>query len=243
MNYKASAFGVLRLNPDGTPDAAFGTNGFVTIPSLSGWTYLPESELAVQADGRIIIGMAVVAQVPPPGKDLPARGLAAVRLNADGALDTTFGTGGLAVADFGQRSAVWFAGMAAGPDGSVVLVANSYDSWAVARITAAGVPDPAFDGDGKLLLNVGGHHMTGTLGVSDVAVDAAGRVVISGQIPGANNTSNSRSGGTDGAVVRLTRTGASTPPSTATASGRSGWTCMTRPSTRFTRARRHTRSN
>jgi uncharacterized delta-60 repeat protein len=200
MSSPDSAFGVIRLNPDGTLDAAFGASGFAAIPSLPGWTYFDEAELVVQADGRIVVGTVVIDE----SMGYQSRYFVAARLNPDGTLDTTYGTGGLARASSGG-SFSWFEGMAAGPGGSVVLAATAETVWAVARITVDGVPDPTFGSVGQAVVHAGGHLISGSIDVADVAVDAAGRVVLGGTVPARSDVPIG--GGNDGAVVRLNADG------------------------------------
>jgi uncharacterized delta-60 repeat protein len=82
----SAPFLVIRLNPDGTPDAGFGSNGLVqTAVSRSGDAPF---NLALQANGQIVVvGSGGFNSTSPGGFEL-------IRLNQDGSLDTTFGVGG-----------------------------------------------------------------------------------------------------------------------------------------------------
>ncbi|MGQ3320078.1 M10 family metallopeptidase C-terminal domain-containing protein [Pseudomonas brassicacearum subsp. neoaurantiaca] len=75
-------FSVLRLNADGSPDTSFGNQGLVSIdlPGVSA----AANEITLQNDGKILLSGSAFAN---GGSDY-----AAVRLNADGSLDTTFGS-------------------------------------------------------------------------------------------------------------------------------------------------------
>ncbi|MCF5648805.1 M10 family metallopeptidase C-terminal domain-containing protein [Pseudomonas syringae] len=75
-------FAVLRLNADGSPDSSFGNQGLVSI-DLPGDS-AQASAISVLSDGRILLSGDAYAN---GGSDY-----AAVRLNADGSLDTTFGS-------------------------------------------------------------------------------------------------------------------------------------------------------
>ncbi|SDB64355.1 M10 family metallopeptidase C-terminal domain-containing protein [Pseudomonas sp. NFACC13-1] len=75
-------FTVLRFNADGSPDVSFGNQGSVSI-NLPG-DYAAGKAIAVQDDGKILLGGSAFAN---GGSDF-----AAVRLNADGSLDSTFGS-------------------------------------------------------------------------------------------------------------------------------------------------------
>lgn len=74
---------VTRLTPNGGIDTTFGTNGFTVLPSPKNANVTFGGRLAIDSKGRIV--------VVGGGGD----SMAAWRLTANGALDTTFGTGGL----------------------------------------------------------------------------------------------------------------------------------------------------
>jgi uncharacterized delta-60 repeat protein len=139
---------VLRLNGDillsrfsatGDLDIAFGTGGVVTTdcggsegvdPTLS---FGSGDFLVMQPDGKLIVGV---------GSDAAA---CVVRYGADGVLDATFGTAGIAlVAGFS------LADVALQADGKILLAGRDGASLlpAVARLQADGVVDLGFDGDG-----------------------------------------------------------------------------------------------
>ncbi|QKZ24724.1 calcium-binding protein [Streptomyces chartreusis] len=83
----ADRFALVRYNVDGSRDTAFGTGGVATT-DFGGTAGV--NDLVVQPDDRI-----VAAGSGSPGDFLLAR------FNADGTLDTGFGTGGRATTDFG----------------------------------------------------------------------------------------------------------------------------------------------
>lgn len=75
-------FAVLRLNADGSADTSFGNDGLASI-DLPG-DYAQASGIAVLDDGKLLLTGDAYAN---GGSDF-----ATVRLNADGSLDTTFGS-------------------------------------------------------------------------------------------------------------------------------------------------------
>jgi uncharacterized delta-60 repeat protein len=83
---------VTRLNADGSRDTTFGTNGLALVQGNS-LAYL--NGMAVLGDGRIVVGGFNKADGFAPADFLAAR------LTATGAMDTTYGNGGVAVTDFG----------------------------------------------------------------------------------------------------------------------------------------------
>jgi uncharacterized delta-60 repeat protein len=81
---------VARFNPDGTPDAAFGGDGFVTVDSGTTSGGERARAVAIQSDGKIVI--AGDANIAASGNTIDS---VFARLNSDGTLDNTFdGPGG-----------------------------------------------------------------------------------------------------------------------------------------------------
>ncbi|MBL9021343.1 MAG: hypothetical protein JNL21_04055 [Myxococcales bacterium] len=73
------------------PDASFGTGGVATtdVTFMGG---ADEIDVATQSDGKIVVSATVANAVNANDRDI-----ALIRLNADGSLDTTFGTNGVTV--------------------------------------------------------------------------------------------------------------------------------------------------
>src|SRR5215813_6524730 len=87
-------FGLARYNPDGSLDTSFGTGGSLAIDFFGGDDRA--FAVAIQPDGKIVVaGHATTAS---GGLDF---GLA--RLNSNGTLDTSFGSGGKITDDFHGR--------------------------------------------------------------------------------------------------------------------------------------------
>jgi uncharacterized delta-60 repeat protein len=129
-------------------------------------------DVAVQADGKVL-----VAETRRVGN---VSRMAVSRLNVDGSLDTTFGTGGRAYADFGDASDSVSA-MDLGPTGKIVIVGGAGPfgtgaDYALAVFNANGTPDRSFGGDGTVTMDLGNTSES----LSDVRFDAAGRVVATG---------------------------------------------------------------
>jgi uncharacterized delta-60 repeat protein len=87
-----SALGVLRLNTNGTEDTSFGSDG-LAVASLGGRGTGVGEVVLVQPNGDILAG----AQLEPTGRNQPFQAMLA-RFSSAGALDTSFGSGGIAVA-------------------------------------------------------------------------------------------------------------------------------------------------
>jgi uncharacterized delta-60 repeat protein len=85
-------FELARYNPDGSLDGTFGLNGNgVVSTALANWKYLGVNALALQSNGDIV---AVGAVEPSNPSDGPMN-WALARYTSSGALDTTFGSGGI----------------------------------------------------------------------------------------------------------------------------------------------------
>jgi uncharacterized delta-60 repeat protein len=154
---------VARLNPNGSLDTTFSGDGKRTLSwaSVSG-------ALAVHA---LANGKTLLAGFSgPEGGDMQA-----ARLNANGALDTTFGTGGSVAIDFGGTE--FGHAMARQADGRILVAGRTDPGGAVvARLRARGSLDPTFDGDGRV-------ELPGGIGKA-VLVQADGKIVVAGNTAG-----------------------------------------------------------
>jgi uncharacterized delta-60 repeat protein len=84
-------FALMRYNADGSLDTTFGTNGYITTDFGADEM---ANAVAVQADGKIVVAGHTTGGMHGD--------IAMARYNADGSLDTTFGTGGKVIADSGS---------------------------------------------------------------------------------------------------------------------------------------------
>lgn len=108
---------VVRLNPDGTFDPTFGTDGKLPING-----HFP-SGITLQPDGKFLLA-GWAAQQYRPGRSDAIR-----RFNADGTLDPLFGSGGVAHAYVWPEMNVneMFRSVLVEPDGKIVGV--GYTDW------------------------------------------------------------------------------------------------------------------
>jgi uncharacterized delta-60 repeat protein len=132
-------FGVARLNPDGSLDTAFDADGKQTVAfNLGGINEDRASAVAVQADGKVVVGGSV-QRGGAAGFDF---GVA--RLNPDGGLDATFNgigkqTVGFDLGGTAGTNADLVAGLAIQADRNILLAgsaqrAGSSSDFAVARL-------------------------------------------------------------------------------------------------------------
>src|SRR6185503_11534416 len=102
-----------RFEDDGDLDPTFGTGG-VVVTDLEGGSHDVATAVAVQPDDKIVVAGTC-------GID-PFR-IAVTRYEADGSLDTNFGTGGHTCTTFPDGSAVAYA-VALQSDGKIVVAGN-----------------------------------------------------------------------------------------------------------------------
>ena len=153
------AVAVMRLNPDGSPDESFGNDGLAHA-HLSEDRSAFATDLAVQPDGRIVVG---IITLPPDWWDTGRSGFALLRLNPDGTVDSSFGNDGFASANFGG-STEEISRIALQNDGRIVVVGQSNARGTAetmfARFEANGELDESFGTgpvSGAALVNLGGY--------------------------------------------------------------------------------------
>jgi uncharacterized delta-60 repeat protein len=165
----ATDFALARYNPNGTLDASFGTGGKVTTSIGPGNDSI--SGIGVQADGKIVVGGTTFNGT--------SEDFAVARYNANGSLDTTFGSGGkvtTSLGAFNDRAN----DLALQPDGKIVVVGNTFKSkdaaaFAVVRYNANGTLDPTFGTGGKVITAVGANDFAAA-----VAIQPDGKVLVAG---------------------------------------------------------------
>ena len=162
-------FALARMNPDGTLDTSFSSDGLQTNNLVSSTDEIVA--LALQPDGKIVAGGIAVV-----GGNL---GYIVARYLSNGTLDTTFnGTGFTTI---NPTSGTDYAeDLILQPDGKILIVgnaANSSTDIAVARLNADGTPDTTFDGDGLLITVVSPSQNDAGYGI---ALQADGKIVVSG---------------------------------------------------------------
>jgi uncharacterized delta-60 repeat protein len=132
MNYDGSLWHavIARYNSDGSLDSSFGSGG-VTVTTING----PLSNSILLSSGKII---AEGGTTPSAYEDMDI-----LRFNSDGSLDSSFGSGGVALVDFGDDSEA--DGMALLPSGKILLTGYAYSGldaeFALARLSTDGILD------------------------------------------------------------------------------------------------------
>ncbi|MEQ1861133.1 MAG: Calx-beta domain-containing protein [Chthoniobacteraceae bacterium] len=158
---------VLRFHADGTLDTSFGTGGIAQTPEAE---ETDPASFVVLGDGDIVLAHSS----REVGNSRTNFGL--TRFNADGSVDTAFGTGGVVSLNTAANASERPVRLLVQPDGKLVVAANDdqLGRQVVVRLDAAtGALDPSFDGDGIAF---------GPSGVSpaDALVLPSGRIVVFG---------------------------------------------------------------
>jgi uncharacterized delta-60 repeat protein len=144
-------FAVVRYNPDGSLDSSFGGTGIV-ITQLDPINYESAQSVAIQADGKIVVGGAGWI----------------VRYNPNGSLDTTFNGTGIVTPGSGVLS------VAVQSDGKIVATGGDglASGVALVRYNADGSLDTTFNGTGKVITPGGA--------ANSVAIQSDGRIIAAG---------------------------------------------------------------
>ena len=119
------------------------------------------SDVAIQPDGKIVaVGGTSIAD------------FAAVRYNADGTLDTGFGSGGVVTTDFGGQDRAYAVALSGD---KIIVAGRGNEDFALARYNADGSLDNTFSGDGKETTDISSFD-----DASDVAIQPDGKIVAAG---------------------------------------------------------------
>ena len=154
-------FAVARYHPDGTPDAAFGTNGRTITPLLVRDTVRAG---VLQADGKILVGGSASGS------------FALVRYNADGTLDGSFGTGGKTITPFSTSSSE-IRTLLLQPDGKIVAVGGDDNFYVyLSRYHPDGTLDSSFGTGGKVTTHAANQGVRGKLAL----LQADGKILVGG---------------------------------------------------------------
>jgi uncharacterized delta-60 repeat protein len=173
VDFSTADFSVARYTKDGALDASYGSGG-VAVTDLGGADI--GLAAAVQSDGKLLVGGAT-GQAP----DFVGN-TALVRYTTSGTLDPTFGSGGVAVNDFGGDEE--WSGLAVLKSGKIVASgftgSSENQDFLLARFNSDGTLDTSF---GCASPPCAGWTTT-DFGAADqsyaVAVQSDGKIVLSG---------------------------------------------------------------
>jgi uncharacterized delta-60 repeat protein len=179
---------VHRYDTDGSLDTGFGSSGKVMLFGDHSLNIDDEaSDVAVDSSGRIVVvgnHWIVTAGKKKTKKD---NDIAVVRLNANGALDNTFGDGGVVHTDLGNRKRTneWATDVVLQSDGKILVAGvrgsvgqHSGAAVALVRYDANGDLDTGFGNDGILVDDFLGSDTI----IAYLAVDlqSDGKIVVGG---------------------------------------------------------------
>lgn len=157
-----------RYNSDGSLDTSFDSDGLVIASTDKTYTWI--YAMALQSDGKIILG----GQTYEPGE---SDQLILIRYNANGTLDTTFGTNGITITSIETEDA-YIRSIALQADGKILAAGTVYGpsrDFVAARYTASGVLDASFGVEGVVITDFGGDE-TGRA----VALQSDGKFIVGG---------------------------------------------------------------
>ncbi|XVV16966.1 hypothetical protein ACQP2X_22100 [Actinoplanes sp. CA-131856] len=166
-----------RLLPDGTPDPTFGVGGVVRA-DIGERDFEQVSGMAVTPDGHIVVSGSTMwwSTLPEPTSDITL-----ARFTPDGALDTSFGTGGRVSRDItGPQGIDGGGGPLVTADGRILVNAWTQKGdtrrTALLRFLPTGRPDRTFDRDGLVT--------TAFPSLNSPVVGAGGRIMVTGSVNG-----------------------------------------------------------
>jgi uncharacterized delta-60 repeat protein len=135
---------VRRLLPDGSLDPSFGNSGVsATLP-------LSIDRIAVDTEGRILVAGSAIFR-GRCGKNGPSRELAIARVQANGSLDPSFGSGGVVrTRAEGMLEETSASGLAVREDGTILVAGGPAGS--LLGLTTNGALDSSFGNDGAVEL-------------------------------------------------------------------------------------------
>ncbi len=178
---------VAKFNSAGVLDTTFGTGGFARRNLAVGLGGEVTRGIVVQPSGKIVV--AATVEHVAAGADARDRDVAVARFNADGTVDTTFGTGGVTILDLSDgevmgtsyiADSAW--GLTMYPDGRLVVNASQKRSgatdtdFAIVRLTVDGARDAAFGTNGVAAVDINNRSASARLSI----VLADGRVIGTG---------------------------------------------------------------
>jgi uncharacterized delta-60 repeat protein len=170
-------FALARFRNDGRLDSSFSGDGLRTI-NFGRRRYDVAYSLDVQDDGRILIAGSSSDELESHPR------LAVARLHPDGALDASFGRGGLRRFRPGPYGG-YARAIVQHPDGRVLVAGRRFvdadhdpSDWILARYLRNGTLDPSFGGDGIVVTDYG----TGADRADALAIQDDGKILVGGSI-------------------------------------------------------------
>ena len=164
-------FALARYNGDGSLDSSFGVDGTVTT-NLGGFDSI--LALALQPDGKLVA--AGITRSTGPAR------VAVARYESGGALDPTFGVGGVLISDLGGAPDAVVDAVSVDASGRILVAGNRQSGpvatdrdFVVARFGSSGTPDASFGTSGLVTTDLGGFDQ-----LEDIVLEPDGKLVGAG---------------------------------------------------------------
>ena len=166
-----------RYNEDGSLDTTFSGDGMLALDAGTGDNF--GTGVTVQPDGKIL--------VTGYNQNGANTDFTLARYNADGTVDSSFGTSGVVGTDFGGNDQAY--SVSVQQDGKIVVAGfandGSNNNFALARYNADGSLDTSFSGDGLAMFKDGSFDYNG----QDLHLLDNGQILIVGKAgTGSGNT-------------------------------------------------------
>jgi uncharacterized delta-60 repeat protein len=160
---------LIRLNADGSYDTSFGDDGIATFIVSNGFDFV--TQFVLQPDGKVlVVGNTAVGNFYD---------VFILRVDDTGALDNTFGIGGL-VTTHVSNNKNWAESITLADDGKI-LVGGYYTNEStldndgmVLRFTPDGSPDPTFGDNGVATIDAYFYY------IENISVQADHKILVSG---------------------------------------------------------------
>ncbi len=167
--------GFARYKDNGDLDPAFGSGGLLVKPYADSSVGVRVVDVVRLPDGKFVV---LGETRPSSASDYD---IALARFDADGSLDTSFGSSGWVTLDI-EGDDQYADALALQPDGKLVMVGRSYDGSEYQIVLSRLLPDGSLDSEfadaGMLLEDLGGDYER----FDDVAVQTDGKILAAGLI-------------------------------------------------------------
>jgi uncharacterized delta-60 repeat protein len=130
----SDSLAIIRLNTDGTLDAAFGINGKAYASGFDA------NAVLVQSDGKIFVAGVYNTY------------MSVMRLNSNGSVDNTYGTNGVVSIDLGTINQ-YAKTIVKLKSGKIVIAGTDGNDFIAIRLNSDGTLDNTFNSNGKININ------------------------------------------------------------------------------------------
>ncbi|MBK6571365.1 MAG: T9SS type A sorting domain-containing protein [Saprospiraceae bacterium] len=167
-------FAMIRLKPDGTLDADFGTAGISLTDIGSGTADFANDIILLTNGGILMVGST--RQVTPSVLNYD---FAMARFNSYGRLDNTFSSDGKVTTDFAGQDDAAYSVLVLSNGGIIVggyATEAGISKFALAKYSNSGILDISFDKDGKVMTTVNGESSS----PYDMNIQSDDKIVLAG---------------------------------------------------------------